>query len=317
MAKGQVQQRAGEVGATGRWPCLMLILPPLFWAANIVVGRGINALIPPVALAFWRWVLAFALITPFTWPRARRDWPLVRANLPLMFLLSSLGVSAFGALLYTAVRTTTAINGSLVQTTLPAFVILFSLLLYRESVSGRQILGVALAVAGAGWVVVQGELGTLAALSFVPGDLIILLAVILYALYSVLLRRRPPVHALSFLFYTFSFGALILVPFYLWELAGGATFALTRGVLLSIGFVALFPSIFAYLTWNRGVILVGANRAGLYITLLPLFTALLSVAFLDEGAAPLPRCGPGAHRRRAAALQPAVARAPHPRSSAR
>jgi len=125
-------------------------------------------------------------------------------------------------------------------------------------------------------------MGYLACMSFAPGDILMMGAVILYALYSALLRQRPAIHPLSFLIYTFGLGILFLLPLYVWELSGSQTITLTRDVVLSILYVALFPSIVAYFCWNRGVEVIGANRAGLFINLIPVFASVLAILFLGE-----------------------------------
>lgn len=264
------------------WPYLILSAAPLCWAGNIVLARGVADLLPPVAFAFWRWTLAFVLILPFTLRQLAADRRAIARGWKILLLLSLLGISSFNALLYTAVHTTTAINGSLIQSSMPAVIVLLSLLLYREKVSFRQMAGVVLCILGAALIVLRGELKTLIAMSFVQGDLLMIIAVSGYALYSALLRRRPPIHPLSLLTATFFLGAAGLLPAYLVELSAVGFFPLNREIVLSILYVALFPSIVAYFCWNKGVDLLGPNRAGLFINLIPVFTALLSVWLLDE-----------------------------------
>jgi len=263
-------------------PYLILSVAPLCWAGNIVLARGVADIIPPVAFAFWRWTLASVLILPFTLRQLALDWPEITRRWKMLFGLAILGISSFNTLLYTAVHTTTAINGALIQTTMPAVIVLLSLVLYREKVSRRQMTGVLLCLLGAGLIVLRGELRTLLNLSFVQGDLLMMIAVILYGLYSALLRRRPPIHPLSILATTFFLGSAGLLPVYLAELAFVGPFSLSRDIALSILYVALFPSIVAYFCWNKGVDRVGPNRAGLFINLIPVFASFLSVWLLGE-----------------------------------
>jgi drug/metabolite transporter (DMT)-like permease len=263
-------------------PYLVLCVAPLCWAGNIVLARGVADLIPPVAFAFWRWTLALLLILPFTLRRVALDWQEISRRWKRLFLLAVLGISSFNTLLYTAVHTTTAINGALIQTTMPAVIVLLSRLLYGERVTGRQTAGVLLCLIGAGLIVLRGDLRSLITLSFVQGDLLMVIAVLFYGLYSVLLRRRPAIHALSFLTATFALGAAGLFPVYLVELAAVGPFAIGRDILFSLLYVALFPSIVAYFCWNKGVDRVGPNRAGLFINLIPVFASLLSVRLLGE-----------------------------------
>jgi drug/metabolite transporter (DMT)-like permease len=263
-------------------PYALLTLAALCWAGNFVLARGVVGHIPPVAFAFWRWVLALALILPFTWSHLRKDWPAARTGIGSLLALSLLGISAWNALLYTAVHTTTAINAALIQSSMPAFIVVLSRGLFRDRIRRIQWAGVILGFAGAAVIVLRGKSGSLSSMAFVSGDLMLIAAVLCYALYSVLLRKRPPIHPLSFLALTFALGAAGLLPAYLLELTRTGPFVLTRETALSILYVALFPSIVAYFCWNRGVAGVGANRAGLFMNLIPVFASALSIAFLGE-----------------------------------
>jgi len=261
---------------------LLLLLPPLFWAGNSVLARGVAELIPPVAMSFWRWTLALALLAPFTWTLVRKDWQQIRQHWKIITLIGLIGIASFNTLLYTAAQTTTALNIALTQSVMPAIIVLLSFLFYREKVSRLQVLAVVLCILGASIIVVHGDWQRLLQLQFVTGDLLMLLAVNLYALYSVLLRKRPQIHPLSFLTVTFAVGVVSLLPLYLWERSFTLPLQLSQTVLLSLLYVGLCPSILAYLCWNRGIEQIGANRAGLYINLIPLFASLMAILFLGE-----------------------------------
>jgi drug/metabolite transporter (DMT)-like permease len=279
--------RPGAIIRKRRWsekalPYVLLTAAPLCWAGNIVLARGVINIIPPVSFAFWRWTTALVILLPFTWHHVRRDWGRAMQSWKIMALLSVLGISSFNTLLYTAVHTTTAINGSLIQSAMPAVIILTTLGLYREKVLGIQLSGVAICVAGACVIVLRGQWHTLLDLTFVQGDLLMILAVVLYALYSVLLRKRPGIHPLSFLTMTFGLGALGLLPVYIWEFWRNGPIEITADLLMSVLYVAVFPSIVAYFCWNRGVELIGPNRAGLFINFIPLFASILAILLLGE-----------------------------------
>lgn len=264
-------------------PYVLLVLPPLFWAGNFVLGRAVRADVPPVGLAFWRWAVGSLLIAGFAWPHVRREWPAVRRHWPIILLLSFLGVAVFNTLVYTALQFTTAINALLMQSTMPVLIVLLSYLFFKEIISLRQGLGIALSLVGVVIIIAQGQLATLLALSLNGGDLLVLVAVASYAAYSVFLRQRPALHPLTFLAVTFVAGTLMLVPFYLWEvLAGRVMHFDSPTTWLSVAYVAVFPSILAYLCYNRGVDLVGATRAGLFLHLMPVFGSLMAIAFLGE-----------------------------------
>ncbi len=279
-----MSQNSNNTGAWYRavWPYLLTAVAPLCWGGNIVLARGMADIIPPVSFAFWRWTIAFVILLPFTWRTARQDWSRVVKSWKIMSVLSILGISFFNTLLYTAVHTTTAINGAMIQTAMPAVIILATLVMFKEKVTRLQLLGVAICIFGAFIVILRGRWDTLLEMSFAPGDILMMGAVILYALYSALLRQRPAIHPLSFLIYTFGLGVVFLLPLYVWELAGSATMILTPHVIMSILYVALFPSIVAYFCWNRGVEVLGANRTGLWINLIPVFASILAILFLGE-----------------------------------
>ncbi len=267
-------------------PYLLTAVAPLCWSGNFVLARGVVDIIPPVSFAFWRWTIAFVILLPFAWRAARHDWSRVVKTWKIMSLLSILGITLFNTMAYIAFHTTTAINGAMIQTTSPAVIILATLVIFRERVTRLQILGVAICIFGAFIVVLRGRWETLLGMSFAPGDLLMMGAVILYALYSALLRQRPAIHPLSFLFYTFGLGIIFLIPLYVWEVAGSAKITLTFPVSMSILYVALFPSIVAYFCWNRGVEVLGANRAGLFMNLIPVFTSILAIFFIGETLQP-------------------------------
>jgi drug/metabolite transporter (DMT)-like permease len=261
---------------------LLLFLPPLFWAGNVVLARGIIDLIPPVSMSFWRWTLALILLAPFTWKQLRRDWPVAIKGWKTLCLAAFLGIACFNIMLYAAVHTTTALNCALMQAAMPAAIILVSFLIDGERILRRQAFGTVLCMAGASYILLQGKIDTLLKLQFTEGDLIMFAAIFFYATYTVLVRRRPAIHPLSFLTLIIAIGVLFLAPLYLLEQQFTPALEINREVLLSIGYVAIFPSIFAYLCWNYGIERLGANRAGLYINLIPLFASALAVFILGE-----------------------------------
>ncbi len=266
----------------GGLACLFLVIAPLCWAANVVLARGVVHIIAPVSLAFWRWLIAFLILLPFTWSNVKQDWKTAIHNWKILTALSILGISSFNTLLYTAVHTTTAINVALIQTAMPSMIILITRLFFYERIRKIQVVGVICCILGAGIVVLRGSIHTFLKLSFVRGDLLMITAVFLYALYCVLLRKRPKMHPMSFLTYTFGIGVLGLIPLYVWEAAAPGNFAFTREAMLSILFVAVFPSIVAYFCWNRGIEMIGANHAGLFINLVPVFASIMAILWLDE-----------------------------------
>lgn len=261
---------------------LPLALAVLFWSGNALMGRALRDDIPPVALAFWRWAVAAALVLPFAWRHVARDRAALLAAWKPVLALSVLGVVTFNTLLYHAAHTTTATNISLILTAMPALIVLMDRTFFGERVSGAKLAGATLAMTGAAVVVLRGRPAALASLDIVAGDLWMSVAVAAYALYSVLLRRRPEVHGLSLVASTFGVGAILLLPVFAWEAHAVGGFAWTPAVGAGVLYAAVFPSILAYLFWNRGVALAGPTVAGLFICLGPVFTALLAVPLLGE-----------------------------------
>jgi drug/metabolite transporter (DMT)-like permease len=261
---------------------LLLALAALFWAGNALLGRALHQEIPPVALAFGRWSVATLLLLPFTWRHLRRDRAALVGGWPILLILSVLGVSTFNTLLYHAAHTTTATNIALMQTAMPAAIVGMEFLLFSRRPSGAGLAGAGLAMAGAAAVVTRGDFRSLLRMDLVEGDLWMVVAMLAYALYSVLIPRRPDTHLLSFLAATFIMGTALLFPVYLWELRAQGSPAWSAGVIAAIVYVAIFPSILAYLFWNRGVETVGASQTGLFVCLVPVFTALLAVPLLGE-----------------------------------
>ncbi len=263
-------------------PYILLVIAPLCWAGNIVLARGVIEIIPPVSLAFWRWTIAFIILLPFVWKYAKQDWGLMILHWKMMIFLSLSGISLFNVLLYTAVHTTTAINGALIQTAMPAAIILISVMLFNDKINRIQATGAGLCVIGAVLVVLHGKISNFLSLSFKKGDLLMIIAVIFYALYSACLRKRPKIHPLSFLVYTFGIGALFLSPFYIWEMAYIDAGEVNKNFVFSILYVAIFPSIVGYFCWNKGLQMIGANRGGLFISLIPVFASFMAIIWLNE-----------------------------------
>jgi drug/metabolite transporter (DMT)-like permease len=264
------------------WPVVLLVLAELFWSGNFVVGRAVHEIVPPVALAFCRWAGAFVIVLPFSFPHLRRDLPILIRHWPIVLALSATGIAAYNTCIYLGLQETTAINALLMQSTMPVIIVLATYLLYRERPNVAQLLGLALSLAGVLTIVTRGN--PLSALS-VPlnrGDLWIFAAVLCYALYSALLRRRPEVHPLSLLAVTFAVGAAMIAPFFAWESRAGASWRIDPVTLAAIAYVALFPSVLAYFAYNRGVELIGANRAGQFMHLMPVFGSILAILLLGE-----------------------------------
>lgn len=267
------------------WAGAGLMLACLCWAGNALVARAVAETVPPMALAFWRWSLALAILLPFVGRHLWRERAAVRAAGWRLWLVAGLGIASYNSLLYHAAHSTSAINITLLNTCLPLATFLGAGLLLGEWPARRAWFGMTVAAFGLLLLIGRGELATFLALDFYRGDLLMLLAVAAWALYSLLMRLWAPRLALPplpLLGVMILFGLLLMLPFYLFELAHVGAFQPTPASLAAIGYTALFASLFAYLAWNHGLKVLGAARASLSSYLMPVFTALLGWLLLDE-----------------------------------
>ncbi len=262
-------------------PYVLLTLTALMWASNAIIGRAIRLEIDPITLAVWRWSLAALLLGLLAGPWLRRDSAALWRCWRVVLLCALTGISGFNTLLYQGLQSTTALNGALVQSAIPMFIVGLAYLSLGDRLNRWQFMGLLLSLVGVTVILCRGDWRELQQLQLNRGDLWVLVAVICYAIYSVALRGRPQkIHPLSWLAVTFVPGALFLWPLHLFispQLIPDAPHL--WGV---IGYLALGPSFLAYLCFNRGVELVGPGRAGQFIHLIPVFTSLMAVVFLGE-----------------------------------
>ncbi|OHC63663.1 MAG: multidrug transporter [Rhodocyclales bacterium GWA2_65_20] len=263
-------------------PYLLLTLANLFWAGNWIISRALRSELPPVALSFWRWVVALLCLLPLSLPHLRRDWPQLRAAWPWLLLYGALGTGGYNVLVYGGLQYTTAINGTLLNSFVPIMIVLISWLLLGKRLHNREAAGILISFSGVLGIVAHGELQRLRDLTLNVGDLWILASVLAWSAYTLLLSRRPPVHPLAFLTAISVTGLIFLVPFYLWEMAQGRHITPTPGAIAGIVYTGVFPAFLGYIVWNRGVAEVGPARAALFMHLIPAFGIVLSMIFLDE-----------------------------------
>lgn len=264
--------------------CINLALTALLWSSNFVIGRAVHEEITPVTLNFLRWAIAFVVLLPFT----LRDLHTHRATLfvhwKLLALLGLTGIAVFQTLCYVALATTTALNTILLLSLAPLAIVLMSWAALGERVTRSQAVGLTISLGGAAVLILRGDPETLFAMRLHAGDLWMLVAVVLWAVYSLLLRRRPPevpplaLHAGSVLM-----GTLWMLPAFTWQVStGGNALPTGAGAWAAVGFIAVFSSAIAHALWVRGVAAIGPNRASVFLHLIPLFGAMLAVAFLGE-----------------------------------
>lgn len=262
---------------------ILLILTVLFWAGNFILARAIHLDMQPFTLAFMRWGLALVLILPWLLPRLIKNLPVIRQYLPRLLLLSFLGVVCFNTLVYQGVQYTTASNATLMQSAIPIVILVITSLFLGEKAGFRQWVGVFISFCGVVVLVSRGDHQVITSLDFNRGDLWIFGAVMSWALYSVALRWKPA-ELDGFTFFGFSVlaGVLVLLPLAIYEQGGVPLLELRSDIMMTVFYMAVFPSILSFIFWNKGVAELGAPTAGLFIHLMPLFGMALSVLFLGE-----------------------------------
>lgn len=261
----------------------MLAAASLFWAGNWIAGRVLAELVPPVALTFWRWAIALALLAPFVGPRLWARRALLRREWRPLVVLGLLGGGVHNVLQYWGLKYTIATNGAILNALTPIFIILMGAALLRDPFPRRAALGAALSLGGALAIVSRLDLQALATLSFNGGDLLVIVSLLMLAGYTLALRWRP--QGLDPLAFLACFALVAEVPVgiaYAAEYASGARIVLNATSILGLAYVSLFPALLAYHFWNLGVAAVGAARAGVFLNLTPVFGSLLGVGLLGE-----------------------------------
>lgn len=261
---------------------VLLTLVSLFWAGNQILGRAMAGVVPPITLGCIRWTLATIFLLPVAWSSLKADWPMVRANLGFLAFLGVIGGGAINTFSYIGLNYTTAMNALVLNSSAPIFIVLFCILIFGDRITIGQVMGILISIAGVLIVVLHGDLTTLAELSLNRGDLFVVAGMASWGIYTALLRKRPPVAPLSFAAATFAAAALVNLPFALGEALTGHLPHATPASLLAFAYVGIFPSVLAYMFYNRAVELIGASRAGVFNHLVPLFGAVLAFVLLGE-----------------------------------
>jgi len=259
-----------------------LSVTALFWGANSVAGKLAVGHVSPMVLTTYRWIVALIIILAFMMPQVKRDWPMIRKHWLQLLLYGIFGFTAFNALLYTALGYTSAINAVIEQAGIPMLIFVFNFVLFRIQASIAQIVGFSVTLIGVLVTAAHGEFSALAELEFNFGDALMLCAAIVYAAYTVSLRWKPELHWQSFIAAP-AFGALLsAIPLFFWELSrGAAIFPDTTGWAIVL-YAGIFPSLLSQVLYVRGVEMIGANRAGLFINAIPVFGTILSVMLIGE-----------------------------------
>ncbi len=261
---------------------IYLSVTTLFWGANSVAGKLAVGHVSPMVLTTFRWIVALLVILALMLPQVKRDWPKIRRHWLQLLLYGVFGFTAFNALLYTALGYTSAINAVIEQAGIPMLIFVFNFILFRIQASIAQILGFSVTLLGVLITTAHGDLSALRELEFNFGDALMLCACVIYAGYTVSLRWKPALHWQSFIAAP-AFGALLsAIPLLLWEVARGAAILPDATGWMIVLYAGIFPSLLSQVLYVRGVEMIGANRAGLFINAIPVFGTLLSVFLIGE-----------------------------------
>jgi drug/metabolite transporter (DMT)-like permease len=262
---------------------LLLASASLLWSGNWIAGRALRDAYDPVALNFFRWTIAVLILAPFAVPGLAGKGPLIRRNFGLLLLLAFTGVALFQSLVYLGLTSTTAINGMLLNSSGPLFMILCSWAIERERTTLRQVAGMLISLAGILVILSRGELRNLLVLELHAGDAWILLAMPVWGTYSVLLKRRPQeLGGTEFLFVISVLGLALLAPVFAFHAIAAPLRMPSGAEVAGLLYMGLAASVLAFIFWNKGVAAVGANAAGFTLHLLPAFGTILAIMFLGE-----------------------------------
>ena len=262
----------------------MLLLATLFWAGNFIIGKiAFLENVPPFSLTFFRWLLVWLILIPFTYKELFKYKKVIFKNTLLLFFLGLTSVGLFNSFIYNALNFTQVINASLFNAVIPAAIILFCFLFKLDQTNKYQLMGLILTIFGILSIITKLDLNILLTLNFNKGDLLMIGAVITWGIYSAFLKKKKfEVSLLTFVHILCTFGLLALIPQFLYEFMQGQTVTVNSTFIYSILYLAIFPSIGSYYCWAGAVSIIGANRAGIFLSLIPLFSAIMAILFFHE-----------------------------------
>jgi len=262
----------------------MLLFATLFWAGNFIVGKiAFLENVPPFSLTFFRWLLVWLILIPFTYKELFKLKKIIFENVSLLFFLGLTSVGLFNSFIYNALNFTQVINASLFNAVIPAAIILFCFLFKLDKTNKYQILGLVFSVFGVLSIITKLDLNILLTLNFNKGDLLMIGAVITWGIYSAFLKKRKfEMSLLTFVHILCTFGLIALIPQFLYEFMQGKTVTIDFTFIYLLLYLAIFPSIGSYYCWAGAVLIIGANRAGIFLSLITLFSAIMAILFFDE-----------------------------------
>jgi len=262
----------------------LAVLAVIIWSGNFIIARGVIKQIPPISLAFYRWLSASIIIFPFAMKKTRAEWKFVKQSWHYLFWASLSGIALFNTFVYIGAHYTTAINLALIGTTTsPIIAIILARIFLNERIGFLKMGGMMLCIAGVVFLLAQGSLQNLVSLNFTRGDGWILLAAFCFAVYNTMVRKKPSaISAVNYLFVTFSFGTLLLFPFYCWELNNTDHVKWSVQLILIILYLGAGASVICFLFWNIAIGKLGAGRTALFGNLIPVFSSAEAAILLDE-----------------------------------
>jgi drug/metabolite transporter (DMT)-like permease len=262
----------------------LAVLATLIWSGNFIIARGVIKDIPPVSLAFYRWLLASMIILPFAIKKFRTEWKVVKRSWHYLFWVSLTGVAMFNTFVYIGGHYTSAINLALIGTTSsPVMAVILARIFLKEKIGGLKIAGMGLCISGILFLLSKGDFRNLLSFRFTAGDGWVLLAALTFAIYNTLVRKKPAaISPINFLFVAFSFGTLLLLPFYGWEVSHTAPVQWTPNLFGVIIYLGLGASVICFPIWNMAIGKLGAGRTALFGNLIPIFSSLEAVIILHE-----------------------------------
>jgi drug/metabolite transporter (DMT)-like permease len=262
----------------------LAVLAAIIWSGNFIAARGVIKQIPPISLNFYRWLIASVIIFPFAFKQFKQEWKIVKQSWHYFFWVSLTGVALFNSFVYVGAHYTTAINLALIGTTSsPIMAIILARIFLKEKIGWLKLAGIVLCISGILFLLSKGDLRNLLTFRFTAGDGWVLMAAFFFAVYNTLVRKKPSgISPVNFLFTSFSFGTLLLFPFYLWEISTSAPVEWNFNLLLIILYLGLGASVICFLCWNIAIGKLGAGRTALFGNLIPVFSSLEAAIILHE-----------------------------------
>jgi drug/metabolite transporter (DMT)-like permease len=263
---------------------ILAIVATLIWSGNFIIARGVIKDIPPITLAFYRWLSATIIILPFAWKYFTAEFRIIRTNILFLLLAAITGVSMFNTFVYIAGHYSTAINMALLGTcSSPVMSVIFARIFLKERITLLRIVGMIICIPGVLLLLSKGSFETLLHFSFTKGDWWVLAAAFTFAIYNTLVKKKPAaMSSVNFLFVIFLMGTIILVPFYLYELKNSGGFKINVSNLSSILYLGLGASVISFLIWNKAIRNLGTGRTALFGNLIPVFSSVEAVFLLNE-----------------------------------